>query len=116
MLENAPSDAVEAMNEYCRVNLTSERKEGMTEEQFLYSARKKAIGPLKRQWWDLDEAAQQKIGNALEEQFAFLFEKLNVKDTRDYAIRTTTTERLHRPRPQSAVQEQALEIASDLSD
>lgn len=116
MLENAPSDTVETMNEYCRVNLTGERKSGMTEEQFLYSARKKAIGPLKREWWDLDEAAQAKIGNALEEQFAFLFEKLNVKDTRDYAIRTTTSERLHRPRPQSAVEEQALEIANDLSD
>ena len=30
-----------------------ERKEGETEEQFIYNTRKKALGPLKRQLWDL---------------------------------------------------------------
>ena len=39
-----------------------EWKEGKTEEQFLYSARKRAIGRFKQSWWDLDPAVLEKIG------------------------------------------------------
>ena len=38
---------------WCRVNAADERKDGQTEDQFLYTTRKKAIGPFKRQLWDL---------------------------------------------------------------
>ena len=34
-------------------NAADERKAGQTEEQFLYTTRKKAIGPFKRVIWDL---------------------------------------------------------------
>ena len=36
-----------------QVNAADERKDGQTEDQFLYTTRKKAIGPFKRQLWDL---------------------------------------------------------------
>ncbi|HEX8682017.1 MAG TPA: class II fructose-bisphosphate aldolase [Ardenticatenaceae bacterium] len=116
MFQHAPQEIVNATDDYCRTNFAKERKADQTEEQFLYGTRKKSLGPLKRQWWDLDEATQTQIGSALEEQFAFLFDKLNVKETRDYVARTVTALPVHRPRPQSAVQEQELEIASDLAD
>ena len=39
---------------WCEANAADERKDGQTEEQFLYTTRKKAIGPFKRQLWDLE--------------------------------------------------------------
>jgi fructose/tagatose bisphosphate aldolase len=114
--DNLPAELVEEAYEYARQNLQSEWKSGMTDEQFLYSARKKAIGPFKKAWWDLGAEAQAKVGAVLEEQFEFLFDKLNVKDTRDVAAKFTTIQKQSRPRPQAAVEETELEIASDLAD
>jgi len=114
--DNLPAEMVEQAYEYARQNLQSEWKSGMTEEQFLYSARKKAIGPYKRAWWNLSAEAQAKIGSVLEEQFEFLFDKLNVRDTREIAAQYTTIQKQNRPRPQAAVEETELEIASDLAD
>ena len=36
-------------------NAADERKPGQTDQQFVYTTRKKAIGPFKRQLWDLDD-------------------------------------------------------------
>ncbi len=116
IFDSAPAEFVQSAYEYVRSNLKDEWKSGMTEDQFLYSARKKVFGPQKQAWWDLDEAARVKIGQALEDQFAFLFDKLNVKNTRDYVARTITAPEQHRPRPHSAAEETELEIASDLAD
>jgi fructose/tagatose bisphosphate aldolase len=114
--DNLPTALVEQAYEYARQNLQSEWKSGQTEEQFFYSARKKAIGPFKQAWWNLSAEAQAKIGAVLEEQFEFLFDKLNVKDTRDVAAQYTTVQPQNRPRPQAAVEETDLELASDLAD
>ena len=43
-----PDDLRTEMMEWCRDNCAEERKEGETEDQFLYRTRKKAIGPFKR--------------------------------------------------------------------
>ena len=114
--DNLPAELVEQAYEYARENLQSEWKSGQTEEQLFYSARKKAIGPFKKAWWDLSAEAQAKVGAVLEEQFEFRFDKLNVKDTRDVAAQFTTIQKQSRPRPQAAVEETELELASDLAD
>jgi fructose/tagatose bisphosphate aldolase len=62
-------------------NAASERKGGDTAEQFYYKARKKAIGPFKREFWSLDEEVRSAIAADLERTFAFLFEQLNVNGT-----------------------------------
>ncbi|MGZ6202154.1 MAG: class II fructose-bisphosphate aldolase [Thermodesulfobacteriota bacterium] len=61
-----------------------ERKEGETEEQFIYNTRKKALGPLKRQFWDLPGKVKSLIMKELEERFALLFHKLKVVGTKRY--------------------------------
>ncbi|HZD11370.1 MAG TPA: hypothetical protein VE553_08510, partial [Candidatus Binatia bacterium] len=114
--DEAPEEMVEMAYDYLRENHRSEWKEGKTEEQFLYSTRKKAFGALKQQWWDLDSAAKKRIGEALQEQFEFLFTKLNVSDTRRVVNDVTTVVKMHRSRPSEAAAEGQLQIAGDLSD
>ncbi len=45
------------MYAWVRENAAEERKPKDTEEQFIYKARKKAIGPFKRRMWSIDDAA-----------------------------------------------------------
>jgi hypothetical protein len=69
-------------------NAQSERKAGDSEEQFYYKARKKAIGPFKRELWSLPEDVRAAIAADLERTFAFLFQQLNVNGTADLVSRT----------------------------
>jgi len=68
-------------------NAVGERKGGDTNEQFYYKARKKAIGPFKRELWSLPEEIRAAIAADLERTFAFLFEQLNVNGTEDHVNR-----------------------------
>ena len=79
-------------------------------------APKKAIGPFKKDWWDLDPAMQTQIGSALQEQFEFLFLKLQANDTKEMSLKYAPQIISHQARPQVATEETALEITSDLAD
>ena len=68
-------------------NAAGERKSGDTNEQFYYKARKKAIGPFKRDFWSLPEDVRSAIAADLEKTFAFLFEQLNVNGTQEQVNR-----------------------------
>jgi fructose/tagatose bisphosphate aldolase len=116
IFDHAPQELVEQANNYCLTELRKEWKEGKTEEQFLYSTRKKAFGALKDSWWNLDAAAKERIGQALQAQFEFLFQKLEVRDTRQVVHDVTSVPRWRRSRPQEVADEGELEIASDLAD
>jgi hypothetical protein len=61
---------------------------GMTDEQFYYKTRKNAIGPFKRQVWQMPAEKRAEIGAAWEEQFKKLFTYLAVGDTRRYVEQT----------------------------
>jgi len=63
-------------------NAAGERKKGETQAQFLYKARKKAIGPYKEQVWNLPEGTKEAIRDTLEKKFHFLFTKLRVQNTK----------------------------------
>src|ERR1043166_8892254 len=76
-----PADLKAEMYEWVRANATEERKPKDTEEQFIYKARKKAIGPFKKQMWSLSDSARQAIGQSLEERFSFLMKQLKINDT-----------------------------------
>jgi fructose-bisphosphate aldolase, class II len=69
-------------------NAQSERKAGDSEEQFYYKARKKAIGPFKRELWSLPDDLRSAIAADLESTFAFLFAQLNVNGTAELVRRT----------------------------
>ncbi len=114
--DNLPADVVKAAYAYLHENHKNEWKEGKSEEQFLYSARKRAIGAFKQEWWDLDEAAHAKIGKALQDQFEFLFETLAVGNTLEVAAANTTRLPNDKQRPAEAAADVAEEDVSDLAD
>jgi fructose/tagatose bisphosphate aldolase len=76
-----PGDLKNQMYAWVRENAVEERKPKDTEEQFLYKARKKALGPFKKQMWSIPESARRAIGQSLEERFSFLMQQLQIKDT-----------------------------------
>jgi fructose-bisphosphate aldolase class II len=82
-----PADLRERMRSWLEENAAGERKSGDTNEQFYYKARKKAIGPFKRDLWSLPEDVRTAIAADLEKTFAFLFEQLNVNGTEDQVHR-----------------------------
>jgi fructose/tagatose bisphosphate aldolase len=82
-----PADLRARMRAWLDENAAGERKSGDTNEQFYYKARKKAIGPFKRELWSLPEDVRAAIAGDLERTFAFLFEQLNVNGTSDHINR-----------------------------
>jgi fructose-bisphosphate aldolase class II len=76
-----PADLSLRMKQWLDANAQSERKGGDSDEQFYYKARKKAIGPFKRELWSLPEETRLAIAGDLEKTFVFLFEQLNVNGT-----------------------------------
>jgi hypothetical protein len=69
------------MYDWIRQHALEERKPKDTEEQFIYKARKKAIGPFKKRMWSLPEDAKRAIGQSLEDRFSFLMNQLRIRDT-----------------------------------
>ncbi len=83
---------------WCRTNTADERKDGESEDVFLYKTRKKALGPFKRELWDLAE--KDEIMAAQEAKFRFLFEQLGVAGNRAMVERYITVVRDSRPVPE----------------
>lgn len=111
-----PQEYVDEAYAYLHANHKGEWKPSQSEEQFIYKTRKKAIGPHKRQWWDLDEAQTVAIGEALQAQFELLFTRLNIVNTRRMATKVTTMMTQHRPKPTATEDQQELVMAADLND
>ncbi len=82
-----PAELRERIRAWLEENAAGERKSGDTNEQFYYKARKKAIGPFKRELWSLPEEVRGAIAADLERTFGFLFEQLNVNGTEDHVNR-----------------------------
>jgi len=59
------------------------RKPQETDDQFIYKNRKRALGPFKKEIYSLGRDLKNKISSCLEEEFSFLFEKLNIRDTKE---------------------------------
>ncbi len=76
-----PADLKSEMYAWIRENALEERKPKDTEEQFIYKARKKAIGPFKKRMWSIPDTERKAIGQALEERFLFLMKQLNIPGT-----------------------------------
>jgi hypothetical protein len=82
-----PSDLKRRIYAWLDENAQSERKPTDSDEQFYYKARKRAIGPFKKDLWGLPEEVRAAIAADLERTFAFLFEQLNVNGTADLVDR-----------------------------
>lgn len=100
-----PEELKARIYEWLNKNVSGERKPGQTDEQFIYGARKKALGPFKKEIMGLSQEIRDAIAKDIEARFEFLFEKLNVKNTRDAVLKHTVLKRvIHRkPKSHSAV-------------
>jgi fructose/tagatose bisphosphate aldolase len=76
-----PQDVKKEVYDFLRKECAAEKKEGETDEQFIYKTRKKGFGPQKERFWNLPEEFRKEIGRKLEARFEFLFKKLNVVNT-----------------------------------
>jgi fructose/tagatose bisphosphate aldolase len=95
-----PADLHAEIEAWCVANAADERKDGMTDTQFVYTTRKKAIGPFKRQLWSLSTKGQILASQA--EKLTFLFDQLKVTGTTDL-LRFITTPAWHRPMPEALI-------------
>jgi len=73
---------------FIKQEYAKDKKEGQTEEQFIYSTRKKGFGPLKKKWWDLPSDVKEPIMKELEAKFELLFDKLKVGNSSEIVNRT----------------------------
>lgn len=103
-----PADLRARVKAWLAENAKSERKAEDSDEQFYYKARKKAIGPFKREFWSLPEDVRAAIAADLEKTFAFLFQQLNVNGTADLVSRTVQA-----PLQHHAALDPALALAVD---
>jgi len=78
-----PAEFREEVYNFIKTEYAKERKEGQTDEQFIYSTRKKGFGQLKKKWWDLPLEVRDPIMKELESRFELLFEKLKVANTKE---------------------------------
>lgn len=76
-----PADLRNRMYAWLDANAAAERGANDSDEQFYYKTRKKAIGPFKRELWELSADLRSQIGATLEETFGFLFDQLKVGGT-----------------------------------
>jgi hypothetical protein len=101
-----PEDLAGDIRGWCREYASDELKEGETDAQFLYKTRKKAIGPFKRELWDLPSRgailADQKA------KFAFLFEQLRVAGTAELVARYVAPVEVHQMPPGELAAEEAV--------
>ncbi len=103
-----PAELRKRMYDWLDGNAESEKKAGDTPEQFYYKARKKAIGPFKKDVWGLPADLRAKIASDLEKTFGFLFDQLKVGGTAPLITRY-----IHAPYQAHSSLERALVTAVD---
>ncbi len=104
------------MVEWVKVHAADERKPKDTEAQFIYKARKKAVGPFKKHFWSLPPATIDAIGADLEKTFSFLFGQLAIAGTREMVAKTIRAPEIHRPAPEGAEKAVQHEHVDGLAD
>ncbi len=83
-----PNDFKEEIYTHLRKKFATEKKDGETDEQFIYKTRKKGFGEFKSEFWNLSKEIREGIGKELESKTDFLFDKLAVKNTRSDVVKT----------------------------
>ena len=99
LYDGMPAALREEIYQWLHTNAAEERKPKDTEEQFVYKTRKKALGPFKRQLWDMAEDTRASLGAAFDRKFEFLFTQLAVGGTAAHVARFVRPVEIHRPAP-----------------
>jgi fructose-bisphosphate aldolase, class II len=110
-----PPELRASIYEWLTENAKDERKATDSDEQFFYKTRKKAIGPFKKQVWDLPDSTKSALAKAYDEKFEFLFNQLAIGKTAAIVGKFVNATAIHRVDPTEAVVAAAPDDA-DLSD
>ena len=92
-----PGELLREIEAWTFANALDERKPDQTDQQFVYTTRKKAIGPFKRELWDL--ATKDEILAAQRRKISFLFTELGVNGSREIVDRYVRPLELHAAPP-----------------
>jgi hypothetical protein len=94
-----PGELHAEIEAWCFEHCADERTADQTDEQFVYTTRKKAIGPFKRELWDLPTKGE--ILEAQRSKVAFLLEELRVVGSRAMVEQYVRPVEVHRPVPEA---------------
>jgi fructose/tagatose bisphosphate aldolase len=89
-----PPDLKTRIYDWLKTNTAEEKKEGETEEQFIYKTRKKALGPFKKEIMALPAQTRDAIAKEIEEKFDFLFKQLNAVNNKELVDKYVTLKRV----------------------
>ncbi len=92
-----PDELHREIEAWCYASAADERKPDQTDQQFVYTTRKKAIGPFKRQLWDL--SSKDEILASQRRKISFLFTELGVNGSREMIAAYIRPVEVHRPLP-----------------
>ncbi len=98
-----PAALKEQVYTWLRENRQEERKEGMTDEQFYYTTRKRGWGSpgIKEAWWNMPTENKQTIMTDLQEEFRVIFDRLGIAGTAATVDATVRPVKSARPMPDS---------------
>lgn len=94
-----PAELYAKVEQYCFDNLADERSDGQTDAQFVYKTRKKALGPIKRDLWDLE--TKDEIIADQQAKLKYLFEQLGITGNKATVEKYVTAPERHKPVPAS---------------
>jgi fructose/tagatose bisphosphate aldolase len=94
-----PAELHKAIEEWVFANCQDERKPDQTDIQFVYTGRKKAIGPFKRQLWDLP--TKDAILASQAAKVDFLFKQLGTPGSRALVEKYVKPVEFHKPLPEA---------------
>ena len=104
-----PRDLLAEIEAWCASNCADERKPGEAADVFLYKTRKKALGPFKRQLWELP--TKDDILADQQRKLRFLYEQLGVAGSKEMVARYITPLPRSRPAP-AALMQPAAEVGA----
>jgi hypothetical protein len=96
LYDRMPRELKERIYRWLDENARDERKPTDSDEQFYYKTRKKALGPFKRELWELPEGVKAELATVYDQTFGFLFEQLQVGGTADVVAKYVKAPVQHR--------------------
>jgi fructose/tagatose bisphosphate aldolase len=117
LFDHVPTALRDEMYAWIREHAKDERKPTDSDEQFIYKSRKKALGPFKRQLWEMPAEVMREVAALYDRKFRFLFEQLAIGGSREMVARYVKPPVQHRPMPADATPvHAAAPDDADLSD
>ena len=117
LYDRLPEGLRSEIYEWLSVNAKDERKPSDSDEQFFYKTRKKALGPFKKRFWELDNTVKAELAAAYDSKFEFLFTQLGISNTAKLVAQHVKPIRQHRVQPhEGMVIVEAAPDDADLSD